>query len=220
MWKSLGELLKLLIAVSVVFCMASLGIFFLQLRSDTKNVSNQTVTTLQAIQSDVDKEVPRLNQTLDNLDSTVTDLRRTIQIAGGTLNIARDTLRKSQETNLEILKSVQELTAQGAPVLQQTQDTMASAQKTVEETQKTIEEFQPVLQQTQTTLTDLDIETKKLQPAADSLSVTMGHIDGITQDVQTEIHKFVHPPPKPWYSKYIIDPLKIGLKMLTIPLNY
>lgn len=220
MWtQSLGQVLKLLIAVSVIFCVTSLGIFFLQLRSDTKKVSTQAVTTLQLVQTQVQTEVPRLNQTLNNVDATVTDLRRTIEIAGGTLNIARDTLKKSQQTNLATLQSIQQLVAQGQPVLKQTQDTMLSAQHTMEETQKTIADIQPVLKETQSTLSQLGIVTQKLQPAADSLSGTMAHIDGITQDAQTEIHKFVYPPPQPWYDKYIINPVKLGMRMLTIPLR-
>ena len=52
MWlQNLGQMFKLLIAAAVVFCVTSLGIFFLQLRSDTKIVATQTVTTLQGIQT-------------------------------------------------------------------------------------------------------------------------------------------------------------------------
>jgi hypothetical protein len=47
-----------------------------------------------------------------------------------------------------------------------------------------------------------------------------GNVSRATSDAEHEIHKFVYPPPRPWYDKYIIDPLKMGMRMLTIPLTH
>lgn len=63
------------------------------------------------------------------------------------------------------------------------------------------------------------IDDPRIDEILGNLQSTSFEIAGTTADVHTEIHKFVFPPPRKWYEKYILDPLKFGAKMLTVPLR-
>jgi hypothetical protein len=38
-------------------------------------------------------------------------------------------------------------------------------------------------------------------------------------DVAHEVHQLVYPPPRKWYQKYIVDPMKIAAHLITISIS-
>jgi hypothetical protein len=68
-----------------------------------------------------------------------------------------------------------------------------------------------------------DLHSRIDDPRIDSIlgnvQSTTFELAGTTADIHTEIHKFVYPPPRKWWQTWIVDPVKIGAKMLTIPLR-
>jgi hypothetical protein len=95
----------------------------------------------------------------------------------------------------------------------------ANLQETLVFVQKTSQSAIPVMQQTQKDLADLEPVIQQSQELLKQTTDTMNHVSGATQDVQTEIHKFIFPPPQPWYKKYIFNPLRIVTKMITVPVS-
>jgi hypothetical protein len=63
------------------------------------------------------------------------------------------------------------------------------------------------------------IDDPRIDSILGNVQSTTFELAGTTADIHTEIHKFVYPPPRKWYEKFILDPLKLGAKMLTIPLR-
>lgn len=220
MWvKNLGEIFKLLLIVSVVFAVVSCGIFFLRLSSDMKQITASTLKTEAAIQT----TLAPLPATLQQTTAAMTDLDRTIQIAGGTLNIARDTLKKEQSTleaaNTATVKSMTDLDMLVINLDGSQKDVVKGVAQTLAAVQATTSSVIPVMEQTRANLATLQPAIVEVNALLKNTTSTMSHVDGATADIQTEIHKFVYPPPRPWYDKYIVDPIKLGARMLTIPLR-
>jgi len=189
-------------------------------------VLNNVNTTAQAVPpvlsstksavDDLDKAVNNLDKTVSTLDATIVDVRRTVLIAGGTLNIVRDTMRDEKESAEAAVESSHAL-VKNSTILVNTAN--ASLLSLTESVNKALGPVPPLLDQTRENLLLLEATEEQLTPLAKNTSDTMEHVSGITADTQYEIHKFVYPPPQPWYDKYIINPAKIIFHMLTIPLR-
>jgi ABC-type transporter Mla subunit MlaD len=184
---------------------------------------NQTLISVNAATQQLQSSVQPLqatiqstNKVVSNLDATITDTRRVILIAGGTLNIVRDTMRKEQSSTEAAIRSSQALVDNSNKLVSTADDTLKQLTISVNHS---LEPLPLLLQQTQADLKDLEPTITELTPLAKNTSDAMEHVSGITADTQHEIHKFVYPPPQPWYDKYIINPAKIVLHMLTIPLT-
>jgi len=154
------------------------------------------------IQGDIHSTAISLQRTAASTQSTMADTRRVLQIAGGTLNIARDTMRDEQknfkaesDAVLQTTRNIDALVAQATVTLQSVPPLMASSQETMQKMGAVMDGVNQVI-------------TGPVQS-------TMKHVDGVTADVQTEVHKLVYPAPRKWYQKYIIDPITIAGHLLT-----
>jgi DNA repair ATPase RecN len=108
-------------------------------------------------------------------------------------------------------------------VLDQLADTLANIDRN---TAASLQSIPPLLDQTKQTLqgtvtlqAQLEKNLKDLEPAEREVSDIAVNLSNTTADVQHEVHKLVYPPPRKWYQKYLLDPLKIGLHLITIPVT-
>ncbi len=204
--------IRIVLALSAVFLIVSTGVLMLRLSSDSKAITSSVQQALGSVQI-----------TLQHTDAAVTDARRTLEIAGGTLNIARETLKKEQgsiqQANAATVQSMQDLDALIKNLDSNQAQITAGSVDALKSIQTATSSITPVMQQTQKDLETLQPVIEKSQELLNNSTDTMAHVSGTTQDIQTEIHKFVYPPPRKWYQKYITDPVRFGLKMLTVPLT-
>ena len=176
---------------STIVLLLCASVFFLVLSTAVTKVRDDVHTTAVSIQ-----------RTAASTQSTMADTRRVLEIAGGTLNIARDTMRDEQkkfkaETDalLQTTRNIDVLVAQATVTLQSVPPLMTTSQETIAKMGATMDGINQVVD--------------------GPVMSTMQHVDGVTADVQTEVHRLVFPPPRKWYQKYIVDPLKIAGHLLT-----
>ena len=208
--KTLGELLKLLKALSAVFAFGCVGIFFLQLSSDVKNITvstQQMATATQQTLGSVQKAVGPLQQTVDATNAAMVDLRRVILIAGGTLNIARDTLRREQSS---IQEANQQTISTMKGVNKLVDNVDVSQKEMADNVSKTLQSIQPVMSQTQQTLATTQETIAATKPMIENLNGMTGNLNKMSAQVETVVSNGTKP--QPWYKKafaYAWAPIKI-----------
>ena len=213
------RVLKAILAVSGIFALAAISFCALQL-SQTAKQARQTLARVDVVLKDNSTVLKGISQHADivisHLGATVTDLDRTIQIAGGAINEARRIERDNR--------------AQIAAVNQQTLTTLEHVDALVvnfDSTQRqagtaitaTSASLVPVIQQTHDDLKELQPAIAQMQPLLLRLTDTAANVSNATADVEHEIHKLVYPPPRKWYQKYFLDPLKTAAHLITIPVR-
>lgn len=201
--------LSILLCLSLIFCATSIGIFFIHLDSSTKKITasiQQTATTVQQTTKDVDEYTT----------STLNDMQGVLEVAGDTLNEIQMTVKNEQksiqEANKETISTMQNLNTLILHLDANQDQVTLSLQQTLKSVQETTAATVPVVQQAQKDLADLE-------PILAQANSTMTNVAASTEDIKTEIHKFVYPPPQKWYQKYLLSPLKLGLHMLTVPVT-
>lgn len=204
--------LKISLEISAVFMMLSAGALLLQLRSESIKVTASLQSTLSKTQV-----------VLNHLDEDVTTANSVLRTANGAINNARDILRDEKasikeandqtiETMDNLDKLVQSLDVSQKEIATNVADTL----KTIQATTASVA---PVMNQAQRDLADLEPVIEQTRVTMQNTADTMAHVSGVTADVQAEVHKLVYPPPQKWYQKYILSPMKIGLKLFTIPIK-
>jgi hypothetical protein len=77
----------------------------------------------------------------------------------------------------------------------------------------------PVMQQTREDLAQLEPAIRQVTPLLERTTDIAVNVSNATADVEHEIHKFVYPPPRKWYQKWLLDPLKTAAHLVTIPVR-
>ena len=208
--------LKALLMLSAIFCLTTLGVLFLNLSIETKTITAsllQTSATIQKTTKDVDEYAT----------ATMNSVQGVMEVTSGTLNDIDTTVENEQtsikQANQSTVKAMQDLDilVQNADASQKT--VIAAVQQTLTSVQKTTESAIPVMDQTQKDLASLQPVIVQAQEMVKQSTDTMAHISASTADIETEIHRFVFPPPQPWYKKYIWNPVKMASHVLTVPVT-
>lgn len=161
------------------------------------------------ITGDIHTTAISIQRTAASTQTTMADARRLLQIAGGTLNVARDTMRDEQK-NVKAEADAVLLTTDNINNL------VIQLSQTAAKADETLSSVPPLMSTANETIAKMGATMDGVnQVITGPVQSTMKHVDGATADVQTEIHRFVYPPPRPWWEKYIIDPAKIAGHVLT-----
>ena len=213
------RVLKAILAVSGIFALAAIGFCALQI-SHTANQARQTLADADAVLKDNSTVLKGISQHADivvsHVGATVTDLDRTIQIAGGTLNEARR-IERDNRADIAAVNKQTLLTLQNVSGLVVSLDgTQRQAGAAITATSASLV---PVIQQTHDDLKELQPAIAQMQPLLLRLTDTATNVSNATADVEHEIHKLVYPPPRKWYQKYFLDPLKTAAHLITIPIR-
>jgi chromosome segregation ATPase len=206
--------LKILMALSLMFCSISVGIFFLRLASDTKQIAQsvqQTAVQIQTTTKDVD----------EYMTATLNSVQGVSETAASTLNDIDNTIQNEQASikaaNQATVKAMQDLDTLVVNADASQKQVIASVQATLTAVQKTTESVLPVMDQTHKDLAALEPAINQIQPLLQQSTDTMTHVSQATADISTEIHKYVYPQPQKWYQK-LWGVTKLGMHMLTYPL--
>jgi hypothetical protein len=155
-------------------------------------------------------------QTIVHLDATITDLDRTVQIAGGTLDqarkIERDNRHEIAQVNEQTLATLQHVDA----LVQSFDVTQKQAGASISQTSAALV---PVIEQTRKDLAQLEPAIRQVEPLLMRTTDIAVNVSNATADVEHEIHKLVYPPPRKWYEKYFLDPLRTAAHLVTIPIR-
>ena len=198
----MDKLLKDLLGVAGVVALMALTVLLVALTQDADKL---TVST-QAVMTNT-------TGTLAKVDATITDARRVLLIAGGTLNIARDTMRDQQKTVKAESQAILDTTRNVNAAVRHIDANSATA---FNQLGVSLQGLTPVMAAATETLTKTGKTVDSLNAVVNGpVMGTLTNVQGVTADVQTEVHRFVYPPPRKWYQKYIIDPAKIAGHLLT-----
>lgn len=196
---------KSTIAVSAIFALTAIGI-----------LACETVVFLHHTEVEETAIALQTRLVIGHLNATLTDLDRTVQIAGGAINearqIERDNRKEIGQVNQQTVATLQHLDA----LIVSIDATQKTAGESIASTSSAIG---PVMEQTRKDLADLEPAIQQVDPLLLRLTDVAVNLSNSTADVAHEIHKFVYPPPRKWYQKYILDPTKFVAHMLTIPLT-
>lgn len=128
--------------------------------------------------------------------ATLTDVRRTVLIAGGVLNVTRQIERDNRDeihqVNVQTLAGIKQASELMAQVGQNVNEVSAALLPMFRSTTRVMDQLYPL------TVQATGIAT---------------HANNISGDVDHEVHKFVYPPPRKWWQKFITDPLNDLRKM-------
>jgi hypothetical protein len=202
------RLLKVIMAMAAIFALTAIGacaveVFFL-------------ARDMRAANSALAREF-KDRKILEHMDAALIDVRRDIQIAGGVLNQTRD-IERDNRVDLKAANTKTLATLAHVDDLIISLD--ASQRQAASAIAQTSAALLPVMQQTQQDLAELQPAIQRLPPLLQRSTEIAGNLSDATSDVQHEIHKMVYPPPRKWYQKYFLDPIKIGLHLVTIPLDH
>ena len=151
------------------------------------------------------------------LTSTLTDIRRTVEIAGGVLNVTRQIERDNR-------KDIQAANAQTLTTLQHVDGLVVSFDASQKQASRAIQDTSaallPVMDQTRRDLAALEPAIGQITPLLQQSTEIAGNLNKTTADVQFEAHKLIFPPPRPWWDRYIFDPLRIAAHVVTFSVNH
>ena len=215
MWKSLRELVKLLIAVSVIFAATSFGILCLRVSSAATKVATSTTQTLTSVQS----SVATIQKDVDNIQVMAnTTLFQAEEVLHHT-DVYIATAQSAQKHQLQQLDELIAKTSSTVEGLNESQRAVSdNLNATLQQTTKTVQDLQPLVGQLTNTTKSLQETVELTQPILKNSNEILSHVNGISADAQTEVHNLVYPQPKPWYAK-VWGVTKLALRMLTIPLK-
>ena len=175
--------------------------------------SHSLVGNLSGVVGKVSATADRVNAAVPDpkkVAGLVDDLTRVIQLAGGVLNVTRDIERDNR-------KDIQAANEKTLATLGHVDDLIVSFNQSQRDAsmaiQRTSAAVIPVMTQTATDL-------KALEPAIQQGTAIASNLNGATADVAQEIHKFVYPPPRKWWQRWVTDPAKVAAHLITIPLGH
>jgi hypothetical protein len=188
--------------VSAIFALAAIG--FLAIR--TSQVVHQVAGKVAGVPT----------EGKGSLSTILLELNETIRTANDTINQARDIERDNR-------KEIRTIDAHTLAVIehmdQVTQDFDATQKQAGDSIAETSAALVPVIRQAHDDLADLQPTIKQLLPLAQQTTAIAANVNSSTADIQHEIHALVYPPPRKWYQKYFLDPVRIVAKMVTIPVR-
>lgn len=209
MWtKSLGELLKLLIAVSVIFTVVSVGMFFLQLSSGTKKVTAQTITTLKSVQSDVTDLKVMTNATLYQIGDVSHETADMVRMEKSYVSQESKQLVRANE---QLNRTLSQLQIVLQHIDQNTQASLAPLPELLDQTRDTLLAAQHATEESQKTIAKVGETVDKIKPVVDNLNGTTAHIDSISASLDRVVQSATQP--KPWYKQvigYVWAPIKLA----------
>ena len=198
------RILLVAVAVSAVFALAAIGAFAVEgflLASDARALIQQV----------------RDQKILQHADGAVTDLGRAAREAGGVLDTTRDIERDNRKdikaVNLQTLVTLSHVDA----LVLSFDASQKQAAAAIEQTSAALV---PVMQQTQQNLRALQPAINQVAPLLQRSTDIAVNLSNATADVEHEIHKLVYPPPRKWWQKYFLDPLRVAAHLVTIPVTH
>lgn len=201
----MNRFLRNTVAACAIFALAAIGFCAIEAAS-LANDARQALTATSA----------RAQQSIVHLDATITDLDRLAQIAGGALNearqIERDNRKEIAAVNRQTLRTLQN----AAALIDAVNLTQRQAGSSIADMSAALV---PVIKQTQQDLADLKPAIEQMTPLLQQGTAIAGNLNASTADVEHEIHKLVYPPPRKWYQKYFLDPLRAAAHLVTIPVR-
>lgn len=189
--------LLIVLIVGAVVIFNDLHELLLSVNSLSQNASTQTSQISAAVQG----EVKQVGVSTSHLDGIIADERTAQKLQMREFN--------KSLAHLSDLLAHTDISLNGTP-----QHPGAIAQ-IVENSQAIV----PMAKQTQQDLLDLDPIIRQMLPLAQSTTAITEHVSGVTADVEHEVHKLVYPPPRKWYQKWFLDPLKTAAHLITIPIT-
>jgi hypothetical protein len=202
----MNKFLHCLIAVTASFALAAIGIGAVETAAAVREARANIASTSLYVQ-----------KALTHVDATVTDLDRTVQIAGGAIGearkIERDNRGELAAVNRATLATLQHV--DGLVVSFDTSQHQASMA-----IQQTSAALVPVIAQTEVDLRELRPAIAQMTPLLQQSTAVAANLNDATADVEHEIHKLVYPPPRKWWQRYLLDPLKTAAHLVTIPLGH
>lgn len=197
--------LKDIVAVSAIFALAAIGVLAIE-----------ATRTLQDARNIIDASFAHMQLILTRVDATVTDLDRTVQIAGGAINEARRIERDNRE-------EIAAVNTQSLATLQHVDGLVMSVDASQAQAAHAIADVStalvPVMAQTERDLRALEPAIQQVTPLLLQSTAVAANLSASTADVEHEIHKLVYPPPRKWYQRYILDPLRTAVHLVTIPIR-
>jgi hypothetical protein len=184
-----------------------------QAQANLDSIETEITKTLTIIQTDLNA----IHGSAKQINGMITDIDRTVQIAGGVLNITRQ-IERDNRTDLQASNTQTLSTLKHVDGLVVSFD--ASQKQAAQSIEQTTAALIPVMWQTQRDLAALEPSIQQSTPLLAQATAVTSNANKITADMATEIHKFVYPPPRKWYQKYIFDPVKTMIHLITIPIGH
>jgi hypothetical protein len=198
--------LKAILTVSAIFALMAIGVCGVEVAVAVQE-ARQAARAISA----------QAKPILIRINATVTDLDRTVQIAGGAINEARE-IERDNRSELAAVNRATLSTLQHVDGLVVNVD--ASQKQAASSIAQTSAELEPVMEQAELDLRELRPAIRQITPLLMESTDIAANLSNTTADVQHEIHKLVYPPPRKWWQRYFLDPLKTAAHLITIPLGH
>jgi hypothetical protein len=158
----------------------------------------------------------KANATVDHLDGVLTDIGRDAQLAGGVLNVTR-------QIELDNRADIKAANTQTLTTLGHVDELVVSFDASQKQASRAIQDTSaallPVMDQTRRDLAALEPAIGQMTPLLQQGTGIAGNLNKTTADVEAEVHKLVFPPPRKWWQKWFLDPLKTAAHLITIPIS-
>ena len=177
----------------------------------------EMMLAVHQVRENIDNTSVYVQKSLAHVDATVTDLDRTVQIAGGAINEARQ-IERDNRGELAAVNRATLSTLQHVDSLVVSFDT--SQHQASVAIQQTSAALVPVIAQTESDLRELQPAIAQMMPLLQHSTDVAANVSSATADVAHEIHKLIYPPPRKWWQRYLLDPLKTAAHLITIPLGH
>lgn len=204
---------RALIPLFICFVLAAIGVGFVIADLDT-----------HAVLADSDEFVQHANALMMRVQTDYEFEQRSL---GSVLNNASIATRQAAIFAVEEREQLRKTGLDSDKTVKATRIVIDRAGLLLDHADKQLTGKDGALEQATASLRSLNVDLAALKPSIDRMPQLMdkttgiaGNLDSSTADIATEIHRFVYPPPRKWYQKYVEDPLKMGLRIITISLGH
>jgi hypothetical protein len=158
----------------------------------------------------------KANATVDHLDGVLTDIGRDAQLAGGVLNVTR-------QIELDNRADIKAANTQTLTTLGHVDELVVSFDASQKQASRAIQDTSaallPVMDQTRRDLAALEPAIGQMTPLLQQTTEVASNVRNTTAALDHEVNKLVYPPPRKWYQKFLLDPLKTAAHLITIPIS-
>lgn len=208
--------LKVMVAVSAIFALAAIGVCGVEMFLVVREARNAVLGAAPQVKAQAAQIAGQAQLVLGSADASLRTLNKTLRTTNDAINQARDIERDNRadikEINAQTVMSLEKFNALLVSVdASQKQAAGAIAQSSAA--------LAPVMLQAETDLRELQPAIQQITPLLMRSTDIAVNLSNTTADVEREVHSLVYPPPRKWWQRYIVDPLKIGMHLVTIPLT-
>ena len=210
--------LKITVAVAAIFALTAIGAFgveaFLLARDargmarNAQQIAASLTASAQSVQQIIGDERKAQTRQTDEFTKTIADVHDLI--------IHTDISLNGTTRRIGLIPSAVKMLADIDADLASFDATQKQAGASIAQTGAALA---PVIAQSAQDLAELQPVIRQIAPLLQQSTAVAANLNAGTADVAHEIHKLVYPPPRKWYQKYFLDPLRTAAHLLTIPIR-